>query len=79
MKTIKKSQLKEIFKGFGLSEGIFDLFSSRKTKLKNRLQNDLNNIKKKIEDTINSAPNQEEKDQLRKLANAFDKAYNLGK
>lgn len=79
MKTIKKSQLKEVFRQFGLSEGIFDLFSSKKTKLKNQLQTDLNNIKKKIQDTINSAPNQQEKDQLRKLANAFDKAYNLGK
>ena len=79
MKTIKKSQLKEVFKQFGLSEGIFDLFSSKKTKLKNKLQSDLDNIKKKIDDTINTAPTQQEKDQLRKLANAFDKAYNLGK
>ena len=30
MKTIKKSQLKEVFKEFGLSEGIFDLFISKK-------------------------------------------------
>lgn len=79
MKTIKKSQLKEAFKQFGLSEGIFDLFSSKKTKLKNKLQSDLDSIKKKIDDTINTAPTQQEKDQLRKLANAFDKAYNLGK
>lgn len=79
MKTIKKSQLKEVFKEFGLSEGIFDLFSSKKTKLRKKLQSDLENIKSNIEDTINSAPTQQEKDQLRKLANAFDKAYNLGK
>ena len=79
MKTIKKSQLKEVFKEFGLSEGIFDLFSSKKTKLGKKLQADLDNIKSKIEDTINSAPTQQERDQLRKLANAFDKAYNLGK
>lgn len=79
MKTIKKSQLKEVFKEFGLSEGIFDLFSSKKTKLRKKLQADLDNIKNAIEDTINTAPTQKEKDQLRKLANAFDKAYNLGK
>ena len=79
MKTIKKSQLKEVFKEFGLSEGIFDLFSSKKTKLRKKLQSDLENIKSNIEDTINSAATQQEKDQLRKLANAFDKAYNLGK
>jgi len=79
MKSIKKSQLKEVFKSAGLSEGIFDLFVSKKTKLKQRLQQDLNNIKNKIEDTINSAPTSEEKEKLRKLADAFDKAYNLGK
>ncbi len=79
MNTIKKSKLKEVFKSAGLSEGIFDLFVSKKTKLKQRLQQDLDNIKNKIEDTINSAPTQDEKDKLRKLANAFDKAYNLGK
>jgi hypothetical protein len=79
MKRIKKEQLKEVFKQFGLSEGIFDLFTSKRTQLKKRLQADLVNIKTKIEDTINSAPDDKEKEQLRKLANAFDKAYNLGK
>ena len=61
MKTIKKSQLKEVFKEFGLSEGIFDLFISKKKKLGKKLQADLDNIKSKIEDTINSAPTKEEK------------------
>ena len=52
---------------------------SKKNKLKKSLENDLNNIKNKIEKTINGAPTQKEKDQLRRLANAFDKAYSTGK
>jgi NAD-specific glutamate dehydrogenase len=79
MKTIKKSKLKELFTKLDISEGIFDLFVSKKNKLKKSLENDLNNIKNKIEKTINGAPTQKEKDQLRRLANAFDKAYSTGK
>ncbi len=79
MKTIKKSELRELFTKLDISEGVFDLFVSKKNKLKKSLEKDLSNIKNKIEKTINGAPSQKEKEQLRRLANAFDKAYGTGK
>ena len=34
MKTIKKSELRELFTKLDISEGVFDLFVSKKNKLK---------------------------------------------
>ena len=37
MSTIKKSHLKEIFKKYGLSEGIFDIFDRKRKKLEKEI------------------------------------------
>ena len=67
MATITKSKLKELFKENNLSDGIFDIFN-RKRK---RLDKKITDLKKSIEDTIESAPNDEERDHLRDLNNAI--------
>ena len=69
MSTIKKSHLKEIFKKYGLSEGIFDIFDRKRKKL----EKELDDIRKEIDDVINSAPSDFEKKKLQNLAAAFDK------
>lgn len=69
MSTIKKSHLKELFSKYGLSEGIFDIFNSKRKKL----SKDIDNIRKDINSTIDSAPTDADKKRLRDLAAAFDK------
>jgi len=67
MATITKSKLKELFKENNLSDGIFDIFN-RKRK---RLDKKITDLKKSIEDTIESAPNDKEREYLRDLNNAI--------
>lgn len=69
MSTIKKSHLKEIFKTYGLSEGIFDIFDRKRKKL----EKEIDDVRKEIDDVINSAPSDVEKKKLQNLAAAFDK------
>lgn len=64
MTKIKLSKLKELFESHGLSEGMFDIFKSKKKKLKKKLSA----IDRDIDDVINSAPDKEEKEALRDLA-----------
>jgi CO dehydrogenase/acetyl-CoA synthase beta subunit len=70
---IKKSQLKEIFLQYGLSEGIFDLFLSKKKQLKDKISS----IDKEIEDTIKSAPTDKDKQNLKDLSNFLRKSKTL--
>ena len=74
MATIKKSHLKEVFLKYGLSEGIFDIFNKKRKKL----DKDLKDVRAKIEDTINAAPNEREKKRLQDLMDAFRKAHAAG-
>ena len=69
MTTIKKSHLKEIFKKYGLSEGTFDIFDRKRKKL----EKEIDDVRKEIDDVINSAPSDVEKRKLQNLAAAFDK------
>ena len=73
MATIKESHLKQIFKEYGISDGVFDIFNKKRKKLKKQLKQ----TKADIEDTIQSAPKDQQK-KLRDLAAAFDKAYDAG-
>ena len=68
MKTIKESELKQMFESVGLSEGIFDLFKKYK----------ISKIDKEIDGIIDSAPTEKEKEALRNLSKAFRKANSLG-
>jgi len=68
MKSIKESQLKSVFESFGLSEGIFDLFKKYK----------ISKIDKEIDDIIDSAPSDKEKEALRNLSKALRKAHSIG-
>lgn len=74
MATIKKSQLKEIFKEAGLSDGVFDLFNKKRKQLKKKIKE----LEKEIDSVINSAPTDKEKQQLRNISNSFRKASELG-
>ena len=74
MSTIKKSHLKEVFSKYGISEGIFDIFNKKRKSLEKKLKD----VQADIQDTINSAPSKAEKEQLRRLAAAFDKAKTSG-
>ena len=70
MKTIKESQLKELFEKFGLSEGLFDIFKKKtKGKVSKSTKKKLAAIDSDIEDVINSAPTDEEREALRDAAN----------
>tara|TARA_B110000444_G_scaffold234787_1_gene245360 strand:- start:1842 stop:2072 length:231 start_codon:yes stop_codon:yes gene_type:complete len=69
MATIKESNLKELFKEYGLSEGIFDLFKKKsKSKISNSTKKKLAAIDKDLDDVIASGVNDEEKQALRDLA-----------
>lgn len=69
MKTIKESQLKELFEKFGLSEGLFDIFKKKtKGKVSKSTKKKLAAIDSDIEDVINSAPTDEEREALRDMA-----------
>ena len=74
MAKIKQSQLKGLFTKVGLSEGIFDLFNKKRKALDKKVTD----IKQDIEDTIKSAPNDKEKQRLRDLHNAIQRARKLG-
>jgi len=67
MAKIKLSTIKEIFNKVGVSEGLFDMFKSKRRKLTDKLDN----VKKDIDDIIKSAPTKKDKEDLQKLANAF--------
>ena len=67
MAKIKLSTVKEIFNEVGVSEGLFDMFKSKRRKLKDKLDG----IKSDIDDIIKSAPTKKDKEDLQKLANAF--------
>lgn len=69
MSTIKKSHLKEIFSKYGLSEGIFDIFNSKRKQLDKKLAA----INKEVEATIAAAPTKADRKRLQNLADAFDK------
>jgi len=73
MATIKESQLRKIFKEYGISDGVFDIFNKKRKKLKKQLKQ----TRDDIEDTIQSAP-KDQQAKLKDLANAFDKAYDAG-
>ena len=64
---IKLSTIREIFNKVGVSEGLFDMFNSKRRKLTDKLDN----VKKDIDDIIKSAPTEKDKEDLQKLANAF--------
>jgi len=67
MAKIKLSTIREIFNKVGVSEGLFDMFKSKRRKLTDKLDN----VKKDIDDIIKSAPTEKDKEDLQKLANAF--------
>ena len=67
MAKIKLSTIREIFNKVGVSEGLFDMFNSKRRKLTDKLDN----VKKDIDDIIKSAPTEKDKEDLQKLANAF--------
>ena len=67
MTKIKLSTVKEIFSEVGAREGLFDMFKSKRRKLKDKLDG----IKSDIDDIIKSAPTKKDKEDLQKLANAF--------
>jgi len=80
---IKVSKLREVLKKQGLSENFITNFFSKlagdntkKEKLRKKYEKELEDVNNEIENFINS---QEESDReaFRKLANAFNKAYNL--
>jgi len=68
MKTIKESQLKELFNEVGLDENIFDIFKRKKKKLKARVKG----IESYVDDVIDSAPTDKQKDALIKLRAALE-------
>ena len=74
MTTIKKSHLKELFKDYGISEGIFDIFNRKRKRLDKKIVD----LKQSIEDTIESAPTDEDKKLLRDLHNAILQARAAG-
>ena len=67
MAKIKLSTVKEIFNQVGVSEGLFDMFKSKRRKAMDKLDN----VKKDIDDLIQSAPTKKDKDDMQKLVNAF--------
>jgi|TARA_B100000768_G_C11188888_1_gene336399 hypothetical protein len=67
MAKIKLSTVKEIFNKVGVSEGLFDMFKSKRRKAMDKLDN----VKKDIDDLIKSAPTRKDKDDMQKLVNAF--------
>ena len=67
MAKIKLSTVKEIFNELGVSEGLFDIFKSKRSKLKNTLAN----VKSEIDDLIKSAPTTKDKEDLAALVKAF--------
>jgi Spy/CpxP family protein refolding chaperone len=73
MAKMKQSQLKEVFKRIGLSEGMFDIFNKKKKEL----QKQLKVSQDAVEDIITSAPTDEEKQKLRDLSNALKAYYAL--
>lgn len=79
MKSIKKSQLREVFKKFDISEGVFDLFMSKKQRKLNQIEKELADLSKEADDIIKNAPTDAQRKQLRKLADAFDAVRNAHK
>lgn len=73
MATIKESHLKKIFTEYGISDGVFDIFNKKRKRLKKKLKD----VQADIEDTIQSAP-KDQQSKLRDLAAAFDKANAAG-
>jgi len=73
MAKIKESHLQQIFNEYGISDGVWDIFNRKRKRLKNQLKQ----TRADIEDTIQSAPKDQQK-KLRDLAAAFDKAYDAG-
>jgi len=67
MAKIKLSTVKEIFNELEVSEGLFDIFKSKRSKLKNTLDN----VKSQIDDLIKSAPTTKDKEDLAALVKAF--------
>jgi SMC interacting uncharacterized protein involved in chromosome segregation len=67
MAKIKLSTVKEIFNKLKVSEGLFDIFKSKRSKLKNTLDN----VKSEIDDLIKSAPTTKDKEDLAALVKAF--------
>lgn len=67
MAKIKLSTIKEIFNKVGVSEGLFDMFKSKRRKLTDKLDS----VKNDIDDIIKSAPTEKDKEDLQRLANAF--------
>lgn len=67
MAKIKLSTVKEIFNKLEVSEGLFDIFKSKRSKLKNTLDN----VKSEIDDLIKSAPTTKDKEDLAALVKAF--------
>jgi hypothetical protein len=67
MAKIKLSTIKEIFNKVGVSEGLFDMFKSKRRKLIDKLDN----VKKDIDDIIKSAPTKKDREDLQKLVDAF--------
>ena len=67
MTKIKLSTVKEIFNEVGVSECLFDMFNSKRRKLKDKLDN----VKSDIDDLVKSAPTKKDKEDLQKLVNAF--------
>ena len=67
MTKIKLSTVKEIFNEVGVSEGLFDMFKSKRRKLKDKLDN----VKSDIDDLVKSAPTKKDKEDIQKLVNAY--------
>lgn len=73
MTKIKQSQLKEVFKRIGISEGVFDIFNKKKKELQRQLKASQDTV----DDIISSAPSDAEKQKLRDLSNALKAYYAL--
>ena len=53
--------------------GIFDIFDRKSDRKRKELEKELDDVRKEIDDVINSAPSDAEKRKLQNLAAAFDK------
>lgn len=67
MAKIKLSELKQLFTEIGLSEGIFDIFRSKSSKLRKKIKG----LESDVDDIVKSAPDKATQQKLRNLSNAL--------